>query len=153
MELERDPDTNVTPTVFVLLIHEDKVLLVKHLEGSAQKKIIYGLPGGIKDYDEKEKEAAVREFEEETGLRTKKEFLLPFPHNIFTAQIARKDGTLELCSMQVFLCRAFKGALKSSHETKPEWVKLSKLSNYKLLPNIEKAIENGLSFATSLNYE
>lgn len=42
----------------------------------------------------------------------------------------------------VFLAKKIKGELRASGETIPQWVKISELGNYNLVPNVKNAIDN-----------
>lgn len=145
MEVEREGEKIVIPSVGVLLIKNNKVLLVKHGKKAEHKTGVYGLPAGRLKTRESEKQAAVRELFEETGLRTTEKELVNYPGNTYTAEITRKEGQT-LFSIKVFLCDNYSGILISNDETEPEWVDISKLSSYNLLPNVKKAIEDGSRF-------
>ncbi len=134
----------IIPTVAVLAYKGNKVLLVKHGEKASHLTGVYGLPGGRINDVETEKEAALREFTEETGLTIFGD-LIEIP-NRYTAEIKRKDGNTKTFSMRVYICKSFSGELKRSDETTPGWIKIEELKNYNLLPNIEKAVCDGLSF-------
>ncbi|MBI2594694.1 MAG: NUDIX hydrolase, partial [Candidatus Colwellbacteria bacterium] len=60
---------DIVPTVAALVLRDDKVLLVRHKEGAAHLTDTYGLPSGRIGDGESEKEAALRELKEETGLQ------------------------------------------------------------------------------------
>lgn len=122
------------------------MLLVKHGEGAGHLTGVWGIPGGRPLDSETPQETAARELSEETGLKVQKEDLQDFPDNQYTADIQRKDGTLRRYTMRVFLCDTSTGELKSSTETEPEWIKLSEISQYNLLPNVQKAVETAYHF-------
>lgn len=42
--------------------------------------------------------------------------------------------------MKVFVCRSFSGTLRATDETKPEWVEIAFLEQYKLLPNVKEIV-------------
>lgn len=146
MEIEREIEKQIIPTVGVLVFKEKKVLLVKHLVEAAHVAGVYGLPAGRKNLGETEKQAAVRELFEETGLTTKEENLIDYPHNMYTAHIERADGTVSIMSVHVFICTSYSGILFASKETEPEWVSVAAVSKLNLLPNVEKAIKDGLAY-------
>lgn len=134
------------PTVAVLILKDDQVLLVRHESQSEHKTGVYGLPGGKIQYNEREIAAAIRELKEETGLEATQEDLIGFPNNTYSAEIKRKDGSIHTFTMKIFICKDFSGMLRTSSETKPEWVILSKLDKYNLLPNVKRAITDSLKF-------
>lgn len=141
--------SEVVPTVAILVYKDDSVLLVKHKEGASHLTGIYGLPSGRINENESDEDAAVRELREETGFRAEKENLVEFPENIYHASIPRKGGGIVNFSWRVFIAKNFWGDLESSIETQPEWIKLSEVEKYNLLPNVYRAIMDGLKFLQS----
>lgn len=139
-------NSKMIPTVAVLIIKGDKVLLVRHTEKAGHLTGTYGLPSGRINDNESEKEAAVRELLEETGLRTKEDNLIEFPKNFYIADLERKGGKTLKFAWRVFLCRDYKGEIKESEESIPQWVEIEKLDQYDLLPNIKNVILAGLKF-------
>lgn len=133
----------ITPTVGVVIIDVDKVCLVRHGESASHLTGVYGLPGGRLQVGEDLINAAAREAEEETGLRINITDLKKLPH-IFHADIPRKGGEILSVSWTVFVTNKFTGSLASSDETEPEWVEISRVSKFNLLPNTENAIREGL---------
>lgn len=127
-------------TAHVLVFQDNKVLLVIHGDKAGHITGTCGIAGGHLDSNESMKQAAVREFEEETGLKVKEEDLQPFSRNEYTAEIPRKDGSVKRYTMHVFLAEQFSGNLKSDNETTPEWIDLDKLDKINLLPNVKEAI-------------
>lgn len=134
------------PTVAVLIIKDNEVLLVKHTEKAGHVTGTYGLPSGRINEKETERKAAVRELFEETGLRTKEDNLIEFPKNFYVADLERKGGNKLKFGWRVFLCRDYKGEIKESEESIPQWIDIKKLDNYNLLPNIKNAAIAGLEF-------
>jgi 8-oxo-dGTP diphosphatase len=55
-------------TVDGIIIYKDKLVLIKRANPPFKDK--YALPGGFVEYNEKVEDAAIREMEEETGLKT-----------------------------------------------------------------------------------
>jgi len=130
----------IIPTVAVLIIKDDKVLLVRHTKKAGHLTGTYGLPSGRIDENETERRAAVRELLEETGLQTEEDSLIEFPKNFYIADLERKGGKKLKFGWRVFLCRDYKGKIEESEETIPQWVKIEKLDQYNLLPNIKDAV-------------
>ena len=130
---------DLIPTVGVIAISDDKVLLVRHEEGAGHLTGVYGLPAGRVNDDESEQQAAAREFHEETGLNAKDIDFKEFKNNYYVADIPRKDGTIKRFGWRVFRVQNFYGELKASDETTPEWIEIKKLGKMeeekKLLPN------------------
>lgn len=149
-EVERETTHQIIPAVGVLVFRGKKVLLVRHLQKSQHINNMYGLPAGRKDYGEIERTTAVRELFEETGLKTTEEYLVPFPHNIYMANFDRKDANIMMSSLQVFICTKYSGFLHGTDETDPVWMPLSQLASLHLLPNVERAIKEGMKFMEGL---
>ncbi len=133
------------PSVGIVVFAGDSVLLVRHEAGAEHLSNTYGLPSGRLEEGETCVIAARRELAEETGLIAAAGDLMELPEK-YTAEIPRKDGMTRLFSWTVFLCKAFSGELTVSDETSPEWIKISDIQKYKLLPNIENAINQALRF-------
>jgi 8-oxo-dGTP pyrophosphatase MutT (NUDIX family) len=91
---------DIIETFGVLIFQNNKVLLVKHRKKAQHLNDTYGLPAGRPKNNETEIQTAIREPEEETGLITKEEYLMPLP-NVYSALIERKDGA------RVFSIKAF----------------------------------------------
>lgn len=129
----------VIPTVGILAFKDGKLLLVKHGESASHETGIYGWPGGRINEGETVLQAAIREFEEETGLKAKEEDLEEIVHNFEPVDIKRKNGEIKRFSVSLFRCKNFVGELVESDETIPEWVDIVDLEKYNLLPNVQKA--------------
>jgi len=134
---------NYVPTIGVLIISDNKVLLVKHTENAHHLTDTYGLPAGRLERDESLEEGALRELFEETGLKVLKEDLVHLPH-VFYADIPRKGGEIAHFKWDVFVAKKFTGEIRESDETIPEWVELGKVSKLNLIANTENAIKEGL---------
>ena len=130
-------------TAGILIIKENKVLLVENLEGSGHKAGIFGLPAGRVEQGESEVEAAIRELKEETGLVTSAENLVRLP-TTYETDVPRKDGIPKRFKGICFKCLDYSGELKGSSETQPVWVEISKLDEMNLLPNVKNAVMEGL---------
>lgn len=137
---------DIIPTVAVLVFRNSEVLLVRHKEGASHLTGGYGLPSGRIEENENEKEAAIRELGEETGLEVAPENLTEYPDNLYFASIPRKGGKVENFSWRVFIVRQFSGRLKESSETAPEWIDIGKVGDLTLLPNVYRAVQDGLKF-------
>jgi len=130
----------VIQSVGVLLSQDGKVLLVRHGEDAGHVTGTYGLPAGRLEKEENERAAAMRELKEETGLEVLPEDLIEYPSDVWKAEIKRKDGSVNTYQIKVFVCKRFTGTLKGSSETTPEWVEITKLDKYNLLPNVKEII-------------
>jgi len=123
---------------------EIEVLLVRHGKSASHLTGTYGFPAGrLEEGDANEIERAIKELFEETGLTTNQKDLVPIPR-IYEADIPRKDGTIKRFTMKTFVCNNYKGELKSSDETTPEWIKISKLNQYNLNANTLNMVQDGL---------
>jgi len=127
----------IVQSIGVVVLNDDKVLLVKHGKTAHHFEGVVGIPSGKIDPGETAMQAAIRELQEETGLITTEDKMTPFPKP-YRATIKQKDGR-KVFVWYVFLCRDYKGKLVSSDETVPEWVNINKLDTMKLLPNVKKA--------------
>lgn len=133
-------------TVGVAIIKNDKILLVKHGQAASHLNDTYGLPAGRLNEGENEKEAALRELEEETGLRCGLIDLYEYPNNKYEAEIERKNGEKKYFIIKIFICSKFDGKLKSSNETMPEWKDVNEINKLNLLPNIARISTDVLNF-------
>ncbi|MES2215728.1 MAG: NUDIX hydrolase [Patescibacteria group bacterium] len=129
-------------TAAVVVLKEDRVLLVRHGAKADHQINTYGLPAGKVQLGEIERDAALREFREETGLAAVAEDLLEIP-KLYSATIQQKEIT-KLFSMKVYKILHFTGTLKNSDETTPEWAKIVDLPSLNLLPNVALAIRDAL---------
>lgn len=127
------------PTVGIVLLSQDAVLLVEHLAAAGHMTGSFGTPAGRVDHGESADDAAVRELFEETGLTTAKADLVKIPH-VYEVDLKRKNGEIMPVSHTVFATRTFSGELRDSEETSPQWIEIASLSNMELLPNIEDMV-------------
>jgi len=138
----------IVPSVGIVAIKDDGILLVREGDKSGHITGMYGLPSGRVNDDESAQEAAAREFHEETGLNAKTVGFREFKNNYFNAEIPRKDGTITNFGWRVFKVNNFYGELKSSDETQPEWLGIERIEGLarenKLLPNVLNAINAAL---------
>jgi len=136
----------IVSAVGILVFQDKNVLLVRHKEGASHLTDTYGLPSGRIKENENEKEAAIRELQEETALKTTIDNMVEYPSNLYHASIKRKDGEIVNFSWRVFIVKDFSGKPKESEETNPEWVNVNQLESYNLLPNVSRAVQDGLKF-------
>jgi len=143
-------ETKTIKTAGVLILKEDKILLVQHDKKAKHLNNIYGIPAGRIEENESPIETAIRELHEETGLITNVNLLQKIPKK-YSATIKQKDGT-NTFSLEVFLCNNWKGELKSTKETIPEWISINDLDKIQLLPNVKKIIFDGMELEKSNRY-
>ncbi len=139
----------VIPTVGVLIIKDDSVLMVRHGDAASHITGVYGLPAGRLEDGETPKQAAVRELQEETGLIAAEDSLEELSIDVPYADIPRKDGTIKRFSITMFLCRNYSGEVPTvdpQAETIPEWVPLAKIPSLQLLPNVAYVVSEGKKF-------
>lgn len=139
----------MVPTIYtahILVFQDTQVLLVRHNESAGHINGKYGIPGGHLNGNESMKQAAVREFEEETGLKVLVVELQTFPRNEYTAEIPRKDGTVKRYTMHIYIAGEWSGSLAANNETTPEWVDINQLDTINLLPNVKNAIQAAKEF-------
>lgn len=132
-----------TQSAGVLVIHADKVLLVRHSESARHHTDSYGIPGGRVDPGESLVEAAARELREETGLIATIEKMRPLP-TVYRSVLQLKHGP-EQFIFTVFLCPSYSGELQPSKEGVPEWVASSELDKYELIGDVKSIIQEGLN--------
>ena len=142
-------DGSYIPAIGVLIIENEKVLMVKHTENAEHLTDTYALPAGRLEPGESLKSGALRELFEETGIIAKEEDLIKFPKP-FYADILRKSGETLSFKWDVFVAKKFTGEIRESDETIPEWVDLDKVKNLNLLINTQNAINEGLKILKSL---
>lgn len=124
----------IIKTVGVLIVKDDKVLLVEHNESAGHLNGKYGLPAGRIELGEELKETAQRELKEETNLDVSLDNLILLKKT-WKAKIKRKDGNKEF-SLKVFYSNNFSGDLKSNEETSPKWININEIEKLDLLPNV-----------------
>jgi 8-oxo-dGTP pyrophosphatase MutT (NUDIX family) len=136
-------------TVGVVVLNHSSVLLVKHQEQSDHLTGVYGLPAGKVREGEDFAIAAKRELFEEAGLTA---FELSEMPQKYLAEIKRKDSISKLFAYTVFLCGHYIGEVHPGSETSAEWVNVSDLEKYELLPNVQNAIIQALEIKHSQDY-
>jgi len=140
-------ENDIIPTVGVLVVKDRKILLVRHGAVARHLDGKYGLPAGRKQGDESERETAIRELKEETGLEIKAEDMILLPRQ-WQSDIERKDGAKRF-SIKVFLAKKHEGRLSGGAETIPEWISMEDIGKYDLLPNIEDIVTEGMKLLPS----
>lgn len=133
-------------TAHILVFQDNNVLLVRHGETAGHLTGTYGIPGGHLQENEDMLTAALREFQEETGLSVRPEDLQTFPRNKYTAEIQRKDGSSKTYTMEIYIAMEFAGELNEDGEATPAWVPVEKLDDYNLLPNVKEAVGAAIEF-------
>lgn len=111
----------------------DSFLLVKRAESKEEHPGLWEFPGGNVAEDESPKQAALRELEEETGLRgrairTGEPGQVEYPHGVFEIHpflILVDSADVEL----------------SSEHTEYEWVELGEVTGYDTVNGIEKELK------------
>ncbi len=111
---------NPSPAAGVLLVKENKLLLVKRSE--EPKKGYWALPAGFQEIDESPEEAARREMHEETGLTVGHLELFDLVYN--------DVNMLKPVNMAVFLAREAAGTLSAGDDVcEAAFFPLSRLPN------------------------
>jgi 8-oxo-dGTP pyrophosphatase MutT (NUDIX family) len=110
-------------TAGIIVIRQDRVLLIEHQEGAGHITGAWGIPAGGIDEGETAPDAAVRELHEETGLRVDAANLIELP-KLYRARIARKSGADTDFTLRVF-ATACAGAPSAWDEGIPRWVALT----------------------------
>ncbi len=135
-------DLSKTPihTAGVVVFDGDAVLLVRHEKESRQQLGMHGLPAGRIEQDESELQTAIRELEEETGLRVEAGDLIRLaetPGDILNL----KEGP-RYCTFAVFVAKKWNGDVQKK-ETKvtPDWIHMRELAAVEMLPNVHWAIK------------
>ena len=116
-------------TVLCLLHNEDSYLLQDRVKKDWNG---YTLPGGHIEPGESIVDAVIREMKEETGLTIKS------PRLCGVKQFPIEDGRYIVF---LFETDRFEGKVVDSDEGKMHWVKISELSNVKLVDDFEELIE------------
>ncbi|MES2224715.1 MAG: NUDIX hydrolase [Patescibacteria group bacterium] len=128
-----------TETVAVVVFKRNNVLLVRHTEGAKLPTDSYGLPAGRRRPKEASIDAGRREFNQETGLMVNSEDLEKLPTEY--SALMMRSGKEVLMTMKVYFGKKYKGSLKNSSETFPEWIAIENLEQLNLLPNVHNAIK------------
>ena len=129
------------PTVGIVVLFQNNVLLVEHLDGAGHVTGSFGTPGGRVDQGETVEDAAVRELKEEAGVTVNIHDLIRIP-KVYDADLPRKNGEVLSVSHTVFAANKFSGELRDSEETKPQWIPFTDVSKLNLLINTEDMIQH-----------
>lgn len=136
-----------------ILINNNKVLLLKK-----PSRGWYAIPGGKMEQGETIKEAAVREFKEETALNVR----TPALAGVFTFSIFDKEIAVQEWMMFTFISHAYDGKLAEyCHEGELEWVPIEEISKLPMAAGDLKIFEHILaskamlygSFSYTTEYE
>lgn len=136
---------NYIPTAWVLLINNNNVLLVKHLDKAWHINWVHGIPAWRFEEWETEEDCAIRELKEETNLDILKTDLTKTSKTYY-ASIKRKSWETKKYSMVVFRAKNFSWMIKSNDETEPIWVDLEKLDYIDLLPSVKEIINDNIDY-------
>ena len=144
---EIKPEISKLPirSVGVIIIKDDKVLMVRGWDGTTAGEGVYGFPAGRIKEGQIDREVAVYKLKAETGLETKTEALEKFPGNHFIADLnLDNNGILIHASMDLFVCNNYQGDLNPyTVGMTAEWILIKKLNLiYPTMPNVLEAINN-----------
>jgi 8-oxo-dGTP diphosphatase len=116
---------------YVIVFHKDKLLVLRRHDG------LWEFPGGGVDWGEEPQAAAVRETEEETGLKVNNVKL------IGVSSATYKKGSDDKHSVYlVYKCESSSDKVKISHEHEEyKWLSAEEIKKLKLGINAEKALK------------
>jgi ADP-ribose pyrophosphatase YjhB (NUDIX family) len=147
-KFKRKPGHTIPTTrVSVIVINDNRILLVRHRKGP---KYYWVLPGGRLEYGETFSECAVREAKEETGLDIEVERFL------FLSEAIAPDRSRHI--VNVYLkAKVTGGTMKVGNEpvlAGVDFVELSQLGRLTLFPPIGQEILNSLpgGFKAGMEY-
>jgi len=133
----------IIPTVGVILVRENRVLLVRKKNHPRQA---YQLPGGQIESGETLEDAAIRELYETTGLTADATQLTVLP-NEWHAVIEKSYGTKDF-NFKCVLCRAYEGDITETESAAPSWVERSEMQELELAPNTQEAVDVAVGLLT-----
>ena len=131
-------------TVGAVIKRGDEVLLVKHGTEASHLTGVYGIPAGRPEGNERLLDACIREVREETGLVLEKDSLKRLKNTYF-AEIERKDGK-GVYMLIAYVANAFSGELTKTEEAESIWIKIDRINELNLLPNVAEIIEEAFSW-------
>ena len=143
----REKSTSLKVRVAVILLEEEKVLLVKHRK---YRRSYWVFPGGIVEKGETLKEAAIRELKEEVNL----EIALGEP--VFIGEVIPRDGHRHIIDFY-FTGKRLRGNLKVSRDKvlqEARFFDIKDLDNLIFYPDIKKELKKswGKGFQGRLEY-
>ncbi len=115
--------------VRVFLIKDNKVIVIKYKSNNVYQNEYLDIPGGKIEDNETAKEAAVREFKEETGLLIKNlrsigKLMVEYPERIF--------------NFELFISSDYEGTPQSFFENDSMWYPVQDaLNNSKTFPSVQ----------------
>ncbi|HLR08910.1 MAG TPA: 8-oxo-dGTP diphosphatase [Bacillota bacterium] len=125
-----------------ILVVEDRILLIKK-----PKRGWYAIPGGKMERGETVKEAVVREFWEETGLRIETCAL----KGVFTFVVSDKMQSEQEWMMFTFVSNTYNGVLaEHCNEGELEWVPVDAIKTLPMAEGDRKIFEHVLTTDTML---
>jgi len=127
-----------TTRVSVVVVEDNKILLVRHRKGNRQYWV---LPGGRLEYGETFQECGVRELKEETGLDVEVQDFL------FLSEAIAPDRSRHIVNIYL-RARVVGGTMKLGSEpvlAAVDFVPLEELNRLTLFPPIAQAILSSLS--------
>jgi ADP-ribose pyrophosphatase YjhB (NUDIX family) len=133
------------PTVGIVCLRGNEVLLLEPGPTSRQPLHLFGLPAGHVEAGETRCEAAVRELHEETGLLLNASRFRQLP-TVYVAEIERRDGSHVLMDWVVFLVEITDEKASETGEGIPHWVAVTELSGYRLINNVAEAVAEAVRF-------
>jgi 8-oxo-dGTP diphosphatase len=123
--------------VGVLIREGDRYLLIKR--AAEPDAGLWSIPGGLVEIGERGKEAAVREAEEETGLRVEIERVLGVVDKIIRDDDSRIKYHFVIID---YLATPRGGSLKAmSDALEARWVKADELTDYELSPTLVELLK------------
>jgi len=119
----------------MLLIKDGKILLVKRRDDLEMFPGWYILPGGKQEAHEMPPETAIRETEEETGIKVSNPYL-----KIFATHFHEYKAKVFL--VYIFVSSEFQGELRESKEGAPVWLPIEQaLQEPKLYPDLKRHLK------------
>lgn len=121
-------------TTNMLIINNDKLLVIKRSEKLENFPGWIMLPGGKQEKDETPQQATIRETFEETGVKAiNPKLKVVATHNHFYRN--------RVYLVYIFVAKEFSGKLKDSKEGKALWMPLNKALNHnKLYPDLKRHV-------------